>query len=302
MKIGNVNLNNNIIAAPIASYTNVAFRLLCQELGWGLTTTEFIKIDYLFQQRSFISNEEKQVMVQLMGSNSSEIVRLALDLDEKYPNITLFNINVGCPFGDMIGLNEGCALMEHPRMVGKIIEILVKNLSKPVTIKIRKGVKSNNNTFLELGKYAENKGASAVFFHGRSGDEYYNGKVDIKAIKALNDALNIPVIGNGDIKTRKDYIYMCSLGLPGVMIGRAMLKNPMIINEIMDSQPVYTAVKLLERYLELGQIYHNVIDFERFKNSIMVMGKECLELSITELIKIKRSESYSSIKSLIKNR
>ncbi len=302
MKIGNVNIKNNIFLAPMAGYTNVAFRLLCSELGWGMTFTEFIKNDFRYNERSFISENELNVAVQIMGAEPDEVLKVAQELLRKYQNISFININMGCPFINNIGVNEGCALMKNPDLVAKIIYNLCSHVNIPITIKIRKGYDSSNVNYMEIAKIAEKNGAKAIIIHARTLEQIYDGEVDLECIKLLKETINIPVIGNGGIENTEDAFNMLTYTkCDAVMVGRAALNNPAIIsniitNNLMQYKNMY---ELAFRYISLAMEYQEFINFTLFKKSLITLLHEKNNKDIRLMMNINRAKDYYELLNLL---
>ena len=208
MKIGNVELDNNIFLAPMAGVTDMPFRLLCKEQGCGLVYTEMVssKGIHYKDSKSFklteLSSFEKPAAVQIFGSDPKIMSEITKVLNETDTGI--IDINMGCPAPKITKNGEGSALMLKPLLIGKIIEEVVKASVKPVTVKIRKGWDQNNINAIEVARIAEACGASAIGIHGRTRDQFYSGKADWEIIQRVKAAVKIPVMGNGDVVTVVD--------------------------------------------------------------------------------------------------
>lgn len=237
MYIGNVKLDNNVFLAPMAGVTDMPFRVLCREMGCGLVYSEMVSAKGIMYNNEntnkllFVSNKERPAAVQLFGSNPDIMGNMAKKIENA--DIDILDINMGCPAPKIVKNGEGSALMKNPALIGDIVFAVSHSQKKPVTIKIRKGFDENSVNAVEIAKEAEKNGAAAIAVHGRTREQYYSGKADWDIIKQVKNAVNIPVIGNGDItdpvsaKAMIDYT-----GCDAVMIGRAAQGNPWIFRQV----------------------------------------------------------------------
>ena len=238
MKIGNLELENNVFLAPMAGVTDLPFRILCKEMGCGLVYSEMVSAKgILYDNKNTtelleIDPKERPVAVQLFGSDPEILGAMAKKI-EPYP-IDIIDVNMGCPAPKIVKNGEGSCLMKTPELVGKIVKSLVESQSKPVTIKFRKGFDDDHVNAVEIAKIAEANGASAVAVHGRTREQYYSGKADWDIIKQVKEAVNIPVIGNGDIFTPQDAKNLLEhTGCDAIMVGRGAQGNPWIFKRIL---------------------------------------------------------------------
>ena len=239
LKIGNVELENSYILAPMAGVTDLPFRLLCREQGAGLLCMEMVSakaIQYNNKNTKAlleIHPEEPPVSLQLFGSEPDVISEIAKQIEEL--PFSILDINMGCPVPKIVKNGEGSALMKNPKLVHEIVSKTVKAIQKPVTVKIRKGFDDTCINAVEIAKIIEDAGAAAVAVHGRTREQYYSGKADWDIIRQVKEAVSIPVIGNGDVVSGESAIAMMNqTGCDGVMIGRGAQGNPWIFSELVE--------------------------------------------------------------------
>ena len=237
LKIGNVTLPNKWILAPMAGVSDLPFRLLCHEAGAGLTCMEMISAKAIYYRNKAtdemmaIDPDEGPVSLQLFGSDPDIMGAMAQRIEER--PFAILDINMGCPVPKVVNNGEGSALMKDPALAGKIIRSVSSAVSKPVTVKIRKGFDDDHVNAVEMAKVAEENGAAAVAVHARTRMQYYSGKADWDIIRQVKEAVTIPVIGNGDVDAYESACRMLDeTGCDGVMIGRAAQGNPWIFAEL----------------------------------------------------------------------
>ena len=247
-KIGNINIEGGLCLGPMAGVSDLPFRHLCKEMGASLLVTEMVSAKAIYFKNKNteplmkIDKGEHPIALQLFGSDPDIIAQMAASIEER--DFDIFDFNMGCPVPKIVNNGEGCALMKNPKLVEEILSKLVKSVKKPVTLKIRRGFDSESINAVDIAKIAENAGVSAVTVHGRTREQYYLGKADWDIIKDVKSAVNIPVIGNGDVadgeSAKRMYEYT---GCDGIMVARAARGNPWIFREIREYLTGYTVKK-----------------------------------------------------------
>ena len=239
-KIGNVEIKNQVVLAPMAGTSNPAYMKICEEMGVGYAITELLSAEAIVRNNkktldmlNGINNLKIPVAIQLFGANP-EVMSAAAKIIAKEFKPKIIDINMGCPVPKVaIHSKAGSGLLKEPELAYEIVKSVVDAINIPVTVKIRSGWDKNNINAIEIAKLCEKAGASAITVHGRTRSDLYSGKVDLDIIKAVKENVSIPVIGNGDIKDIPSAKYMLDYtGCDAIMIGRAALGNPWIIKEI----------------------------------------------------------------------
>lgn len=269
-KIGNIEIKNRVVLAPMAGYSNTTFRKIIKSMGAGLIYAEMVSDKAIIYDSKKtldmlkMSDEERPIAQQIFGNDKDDLLKAALIIEEKmHPDI--IDINMGCPVKKIVSQGSGSALLKDPNKIYEIVKNLVDNLHTPVTVKIRLGYDKIN--VLEVAKKIEEAGAKAITVHARTQKVFYSGNALWEYIKLVKDNLSIPVIGNGDIRSPEDALRMLKeTGCDAVMIGRGVLGNPWLIRQTVD-------------YLEKGTYEKNVpyqekIDMMRTHLSILEKDKD----------------------------
>ena len=268
LKIGNVELENNLILAPMAGVTNLPFRIICKDYGAGMVCTEMASAKAMFHndqktKRLFNTEGEKRpISFQVFGSEL-ESIEYAVKYMSDFADI--IDINMGCPAPKVVKNGDGSKLLLDLEKAKQIIETAVQNSKVPVTVKFRKGWDKENIVAVEIAQIAEKAGASAITIHGRTRSEFYTGKADWDIIKKVKQSVHIPVIGNGDVTDEESALAMFEqTGVDGIMIGRGSFGNPWIFRNI-------------KHYLQTGEKLPQPTNQER----LQVMEKH-IQLAVEE--------------------
>lgn len=238
-KIGNINIKNKVVLAPMAGISNPTFIKICEGMNLGYAITELISAEAISRENkktlemlNGIENINIPVAIQLFGSEPETIAKAAKLITDLYQNV-LIDINMGCPVPKVAIKNQaGSALLKNPEKVGEIVKAVVNAVNVPVTVKIRSGWDANSINAVEIAKICKESGASAITVHARTRAQGYSGKADWNIIKEVVQNVSIPVIGNGDVLSCYDAKRMLDeTGCAAVMIGRGLLGNPWLIKE-----------------------------------------------------------------------
>ncbi len=273
-KIGNIEMKNNVVLAPMAGICNHAYRTIIKEMGAGLIYAEMVSdkaISYGSKKTIdmlYMTDSERPIAQQIFGSDKKSFVTAAKYIEENmHPDI--IDINMGCPVPKVaLKSQAGSALLKNPEKVYEIVSTVVKAVNVPVTVKIRSGWDFNSINAVEIAKIVEKAGASAITVHPRTRSQGYSGKANWEIIKEVKENVNIPVIGNGDIKSCFDAKEMLDLtGCDAIMIGRGVLGNPWLIKECIDYLEHGILPKEVSNEEKLKMILHHLDLLSSSKNS-----------------------------------
>jgi len=266
MQIGKIKLVNPVILAPMAGVTDLPFRLLCKEMDCGLVYSEMVSDKGLLYKNFHtmdmltIDEGERPVAMQIFGSEPASMAQAALSVERAGTDI--IDINMGCPTPKIIKNGSGAALMCQPDLAFRIMVSVVEAVNVPVTVKIRKGWDNGSINAVQMAKLAEKAGIAAIAVHGRTRAQFYSGEADWDIIRQVKASVNIPVIGNGDIRTPYDAQKMLiETGCDGLMIGRGAQGNPWIFRQV-------------AQYLATGQVVPLPTEVERL--SVMLRHLDML--------------------------
>lgn len=279
LKIGNVELENNLILAPMAGVTNQPFRMICKKFEPGMVCTEMASSKAIFHndqktKRLLNTNGEKRpISFQIFGSDEETMGYAAKYVSQM---ADIVDINMGCPAPKVVKNGDGSKLLLDLEQAEKVMKAVVTNSKVPVTLKYRKGWDVNNIVAVKVAKIAEKTGISAITIHGRTRSEFYSGIVDLEVIKKVKQSVSIPVIGNGDVVDEESALKMFEeTGVDGIMIGRGSFGNPWIFKKI-------------EHFLKTGEKLQDPTNQEKLsimKEHIELAVKEKGEIAVKELRK-----------------
>lgn len=270
MQIGKLKLDTPLALAPMAGITDLPFRLICRRLGCGMTVSEMVSAKGLLYKNVKttemlrIDAGERPTAIQLFGSVPEELAEAARIVEASGADIIDFNM--GCPVPKIVNNGEGSALMKNPKLAHAILAAMVKAVKIPVTVKFRAGWDDNHRNAVEIAKAAEAAGVSAVAVHGRTRQQFYEGKADWQIIADVKRAVSVPVFGNGDIFTVADGLKMREeTGCDGLMIGRGADGNPWLFRELAavlagKAQPVKPTLE--ERLAQAAEHLKMLIDYK----------------------------------------
>ena len=311
IKIGNIEVENNVFLAPMAGVTDIPFRKICRKFGPGLTYTEMAstkamefgsdKTEKIIQ----IMSDERPSIVQIFGSDK-DTIRKTIEKLNQLEDIDIRDINMGCPAPKLVKNGDGAGLLLDLKKVEEIIKEATSVSKKPITVKTRKGFNDDIITAVEVAKICEKYGVAMITIHGRTREQYYSGVADLDIIKKVKESVKIPVIGNGDITDVKSAKKMFEYtGCDGIMIARGAQGNPWIFKSILDEQDY---VPSYEERLQiiLEHIRYELENEENKKNAVFKMRKhiawylKSLPNSTYVKDKINREEDIEKVIQLLK--
>lgn len=235
LKIGNVEMKNKVVLAPMAGVCNPAFRLIAKEFGCGLVCAEMVSDKAILHknertmQMLYVDEREKPLSLQIFGGDKRTLVEAAKVVDQ-HTNADIIDINMGCPVPKVTSCDAGAKWLLDPNKIEEMVSAVVDAVDKPVTVKMRMGWDQQHIFAVDNARAVERAGGSAVSLHGRTRKQLYTGQANWDIIREVKDSVSIPVIGNGDIETPEDAKRMLELtNCDGVMIGRAALGNPWML-------------------------------------------------------------------------
>lgn len=256
LTVGNVQLKNNLVFAPIAGFSEVGFRHLCAKYGAGLTYTELVSAKGLVygnkgtEELLATTDIETPCAVQIFGSDPEFMYKAAKD--ERLGKFDIIDINMGCPVKKVFGNGDGSALMKNPALITEVVQAVKEGGSRPVTVKMRAGIEIGKPLAVECALAAQKGGASAVTVHARYREQYYSGECDHTITEAVKDALDIPVIANGDIVDKQSLDKVAQItNADGFMIGRGALGKPWIFAELQGKDDSHDIKSLILEHIDV---------------------------------------------------
>ena len=281
MQIGEIKLAAPLALAPMAGITDLPFRLICRRLGCGMTVSEMVSAKGLLYKNVKttemlrIDDGERPTAIQLFGSVPEELAEAARMVEAGGADVIDFNM--GCPVPKIVNNGEGSALMKQPQLAHDILAAMVKAVKIPVTVKFRAGWDDSSRNAVEIAKAVEAAGVSAVAVHGRTRQQFYEGKADWGIIAEVKQAVKVPVFGNGDIFTVEDGLRMLAeTGVDGLMIGRGADGNPWIFRElaaVLRGEERPAAPSLQERLAQAAEHLDMLIDYKGEHISVKEMRR-----------------------------
>ncbi|KEO77027.1 tRNA dihydrouridine synthase DusB [Paenibacillus polymyxa] len=266
LKIGGIEMKNQVVLAPMAGVCNPAFRLIAKEFGTGLVCAEMVSDKAIIhgnkrtREMLFVDEREKPLSLQIFGGDRESLVEAAKVVDQE-TNADIIDINMGCPVPKVTKCDAGARWLLDPNKIYEMVSAVVESVSKPVTVKMRIGWDSEHIYAVENARAVERAGGQAVSVHGRTREQLYTGHANWDIIKEVKEAVSIPVIGNGDVASPEDARRMLDLtNCDGVMIGRGALGNPWML---------YRTIE----YLQSGELLPDPSPEEKIRIAILHMDR-----------------------------
>ncbi|MGG4213724.1 tRNA dihydrouridine synthase DusB [Paenibacillus sp. FSL L8-0638] len=266
LKIGDIEMKNQVVLAPMAGVCNPAFRLIAKEFGTGLVCAEMVSDKAIIhgnkrtREMLFVDEREKPLSLQIFGGDRESLVEAAKVVDQE-TNADIIDINMGCPVPKVTKCDAGARWLLDPNKIYEMVSAVVESVSKPVTVKMRIGWDSEHIYAVENARAVERAGGQAVSVHGRTREQLYTGHANWDIIKEVKEAVSIPVIGNGDVASPEDARRMLDLtNCDGVMIGRGALGNPWML---------YRTIE----YLQSGELLPDPSPEEKIRIAILHMDR-----------------------------
>ena len=242
LKIKDLNLENNVILAPMAGITDLTFRTICKEFGAGLVSTEMVSAKGLYYkdkktEELIKTNEyDRPISMQIFGNEPDIMSYVVETVINDLKNIDIIDINMGCPAPKIVKNGDGAALMKTPKLAGEIVKRVKAVSKKPLTVKFRSGWDADSINAVEFAKVIESSGADAITVHGRHREQFYSGKADYNIIKEVKNSVSIPVIGNGDVFSVEDALNLINkTNCDGIMVARGVLGNPWLVGNLVNA-------------------------------------------------------------------
>jgi nifR3 family TIM-barrel protein len=266
LKIGGIEMKNQVVLAPMAGVCNPAFRLIAKEFGTGLVCAEMVSDKAIIhgnkrtREMLFVDEREKPLSLQIFGGDRESLVEAAKVVDQE-TNADIIDINMGCPVPKVTKCDAGARWLLDPNKIYEMVSVVVESVSKPVTVKMRIGWDSEHIYAVDNARAVERAGGQAVSVHGRTREQLYTGHANWDIIKEVKEAVSIPVIGNGDVASPEDARRMLDLtNCDGVMIGRGALGNPWML---------YRTIE----YLQTGKLLPDPSPEEKIRIAILHMDR-----------------------------
>ena len=299
MKIGKIELENNLILAPMAGYSDVGFRDICQRFGASMTVTEMVSAKGLIYNSEktesllYRSKNERVVSAQIFGSDPYIMAEACNH--KSLSKFDIIDINMGCPAPKITKNGEGSALLKNIELAEKIIDTCVKNSPKPITVKMRLGYSKDKLVAVDFAKMCEELKVSAITVHGRTTEQGYSGESSFEEIARVRESVkNITVIGNGDVRDKLSYEKMLSTKVDGVMIGRGALGNPYIFSDLQNKE--YPDIKnpALEQILILEDKYPEKFLVNELRKSLVYYCTKAERLILMKIDNLKDLKIFIS--------